>query len=340
MPTPQFGYTRDERAYALLESAYGLTPNTNGVSSLSGSNCFSLISIDLDPDVDLYEAEYKTGSRSMIQGQPGRKVGSFRISIPLKGSGTPGVPADYSPILISALGVRTIVPGTNVIYSLQDNPANTFSLYRFRTPSVLCQQLGISCIPTRVTWTIGQNMANWSVEGQCMWVQDSEQFPSADTIGRGGLTSFPTEPTSPVTNGIQAQGFVGSISMDGNVLANIQQMTITANLGWSQNRTFFGSYYPTDILGGIRQISGTIEAFDDASAAMMDLRAKGLSKAPIAIYAQVGNVPGNTHQFTCNNCQLSYPSLSDSGDRFGARLNFTAHETSAGLRDEYAFVEY
>ena len=340
MPAPFVSYTRDERGYSIIEPSYGITPNASGVSALTGSNCFSLISLEMNPEVDLYDAEYKTGSRSIIPGQPGRKVGNFRLTMPLKGSGTPGVPSDYAPIMTSAFGVQYIVPGTSVVYKLVDNPATTFSLYRFRTPTQLFQQLGISCIPTRTVWNLGQNMANLTVEGQCMWVLDSEQFPSADSIARGGLTAFPGEPPVPVVNGLQAQGFVGNLYLDGQLLTNIQQMTVTADWGWSQNRTMFGSYYPTDVLGGTRRITCTMEAYDDTSSAMQDLRAKGINKASVQATAQIGNIPGNVHYLTIANLQLDFPQLIDSGDRFGLRWsNMVAHETTPGSADELVLTE-
>lgn len=332
---PFVSYSRDERAYFLLESAYGITPNSGGVSSLTGGAAASIISLDLDPMVDLYDSEYKTGSRSIAPGQPGRRVGSFRLSMPLKGSGTPGVPSDYDPVLFSCFGKSTVNSGSSVVYTIIDNPAQTFSLYRYRTPSQLYQQLGISCIPTRTTWNLGQNMANWTCEGQCMWVLDSEQFGTADTIARGGLSSFPVEPSNPVVNGVQAQGFVGSLLIDGNSLVNIQQLTITAEWGWDQNRTFFGSYYPTGVLGGIRRVTLAMEAFDDDSVAMKDLRTKGITKQAMSCVATIGNQSGNMHKFNVNNLQLDFPRLVDSGTRFGLRWGaMIAHETSPGARDE------
>jgi hypothetical protein len=335
MPTVQFGYSRDERVYFLLESTYGQTPNTSGVSNLTGSNCCSIISVDLDPDVDLYDSEYKTGSRSIIPGVTGRRIGTFRISFPLKGSGTIGVPPDYAPVLTSMFGQQTINSGASVFYTIVDTPAQTFSMFRYRSPAGLYQQLGISCIPTRTVWNLGQNMANWSVEGQCFWVLDSEQFAAADSQSKGGLTSFPTEPTTPVTNGTQAPGYKGQLIIDGNTMVNIQQMTLTADWGWAHNRTFFGTDYANGVLGGIRRVTATMEAFDDNSSAMLNLRAKGISKTPMQIGAQIGSVPGNIHYFTISNCQLDFPKMIDTGDRFGQRwAAIVAHETTPGAKDE------
>lgn len=339
MATPFVSYTRDERAYFLLESQYGITPNGNGISNLDGGDAASIISCELNPTVELYDSEYKTGSRSIAPGQAGRRVGSFRLSLPLKGSGTPGVPSDYDPILMSAFGQHQINTGNSVVYTIVDNPAQTFSLFRFRTPSQLFQQLGISCIPTRTTFTLGQNMANWTCEGDCMFVTDSENFPTLDAIAQAGLTQFPAEPTNPIVNGVQCQGFVGSLVVDGNTLVNIQQMTITCDWGWTQNRTFFGTYYPAGVLGGLRRCVLSCEAYDDSSAAMKDLRAKGLSKTTMGCAATIGTTPGNIHQFNLNNMQIDYPNLVDTGDRFGLRFGaWIAHESSPGAKDELVYT--
>jgi hypothetical protein len=332
---PVISYARNERIYLQHESAYGQIRQSGGIATVAGGNCCSVISCELDPVVDLYDSEYKTGSRSIIPGQAGRKVGTFRLSLPLKGSGTPGTPPDYATILLTALGSQTINAGVSVVYSIIDNPATTFSLFRYRLPATLFQQIGISCIPTSMTFNLGQNMANWSVSGDCFWVLDQDQFSTADSFAQAGLTAFPVEPISPVTNGVQAQGFVGSLIVDGNTLINIQSLSITASLGWSQNRTYFGTRYPTDVLGGIRRITASMNCFDDDSSAMKDLRAKGLSKAPMTINATVGNNAGNSHNVVLQNCQLPFPGLQDTADRFA--LNFSgivAHESSPGSADE------
>lgn len=336
---PYFGYSRDERIYLLLESQYGVTPNYGGASTLAGSNCCLINSVELDPVVDLYDSEYKTGSRSMMPGQPGRKIGNFRITLPLKGNGTPGVPSDAAAILQSAFGSQTVNGGANVIYNLIDNPPVTFSMFRFRQPSQLCQYLGISCIPTRITWNLGQNMANWTVEGQCMWVLDSENFAVTDVTGRGGLTAFPGEPGNPTTNGVQAQGFVGSLTIDGNALVNIQSMQIVAEFGWSHIRDQFGTYYGAGILGGIRRITASMRAYDDTSAAMMDLRAKGRTKALMGVGATVGNVAGNRHTWTLGSCQFDVEKTADDGDRFTNQWSsIVAHESAPGMRDELVYT--
>lgn len=334
-----FGYSRDERIYLLLESQYGITPNFGGSSTLAGSNCCLINSVTLDPVVDLYDSEYKTGSRGMMPGQPGRKIGNFSITLPLKGNGTPGVPQDAAPIIYSAFGSQTVNGGSNVTYALIDNPGVTFSMFRFWQPAQLCQYLGISCIPTRITWNLGQNMANWTVEGQCMWVLDSENFSVTDTIGRGGLTTFPSEPGNPTTNGVQAQGFVGSLNVDGNPLVNIQSMQIVAEFGWSHIRDQFGTYYGAGLLGGVRKITASMRAYDDTSTAMQDLRAKGLTKALMNVVATVGNVAGNRHTFTLSNGQFDYPRTTDDGDRFTQQwAAIVAHESVPGARDEFQYI--
>ena len=336
MSTVQFGYARNERIYLLREDTYGVTPATSGIANLTGANCCNHISVSLDPMVDLYDSEYKTGSRGMIPGQPGRRVGNFKLTLPLKGNGTPGVPPDYAPILLSAFGAQTITNGAAVGYSIVDNPATTFSMYRFRQPSGLYQQLGISCIPTRCVWNIGQNMANWSVEGDCFWVLDSEQFNTADSFARGGLITFPTEPINPVTNGVQSQGFVGTIAANSTTIANIQTMTITAEWGWSQNRTTFGRYYPSDVLGGMRRITATVDSFDDNSSVLQALRSFAISKYSVTLNAFVGNVPGNQHSFALHNCQLSFPEMTEASDRFAQRFQtIVAHESVPGSKDEF-----
>jgi hypothetical protein len=340
MPTPSFVYARNERLYAILESTYGVTPNASGTSSLGGSNHFAHISCTLDPVVDKLQSTWKTGSRGRTLARKGRVRGTFNLSIPLMGSGVAGTPPDADPLFQAAFGATVVTANTSVLYKLNDTVSKSFTLARFRQANFTpVQQLAVSCLVRRVTWNLGQNLADLQIEGVCMWVLDNEQFSTADSTAKAGLTTFPTEPATPTINGVQSQGFLGNLSIDGNVMDMIQTMTVTAEFGWDHVINTFGSLYPTGAIGRDRMITASVRYFDNSEAALQNLRAKALSLAPMQVIAQIGNTAGNTHTLTLKNGQFGYPGLSESDDRFAGAVNdISFAESTPGAADEIQYA--
>jgi hypothetical protein len=335
MPTPAFIYGRNERIYAAGETTYGTA------AAPAADNHLAHITCELDPAVDMYDIEWKTGSRGLFPAQKGRQHGTFRLSLPLMGSGTAGTAPDASAILTAAFGTETVTATTSVAYTINDLVNKAFTLWRYRTAAVAVpfQQAGISCLVRRVTWNLGQNVANYQVEGVCMWVLDSEQFAAADTIGKGGLGSFPAEPTTPVINGAQAQGFVGALSIGGNVVDTVQSMTITADFGWDQVTDTFGNFYPTGPIGRTRRITGQCRLYDNSETALTNLRAKAISKVEMAVSAQIGTTAGNIHTIALEGGQLDFPKLIENDDRWMLDAqNFIFHESVAGASDEIGYT--
>jgi hypothetical protein len=336
MPTPAFIYGRNEKIFAVLETTYGTAATVTAASRLAHISC------ELDPMVDLYPIEWKTGSRGGFPGQNGRKHGEFKLSLPLMGSGVAGTACDAKAVLTAAFGTETVVADTSVAYTINDLTNKAFSLYRYRSAAVAVpvQQAGISCLVRRVTFNLGQNVANYQVEGICMWVLDSEQIASADTTAKGGLSSFPAVPTGDAINGTQAQGFVGSLSIDSNSMASVQSMTITADFGWDHVTDTFGSFYPTGPIGRTRKISAQIRLYDASDTGSVNLRAKALSKAAMDIGAVIGTTAGNIHTIALTGGQFEFPKLIENDDRWMMDAQSVVfNESTPGASDEIAYTQ-
>ena len=100
-----------------------------------------------------------------------------------------------------------------------------------------------------------------SVDGKCVFVSDSTQFPSYtgnDLPAAFGLTSYLTQPTSgaPLTvAGLPINGFGGIATFDGNVQAEMRGAPVlTINTGLDFAEDGFTNAYPFAVIGGGRQI--------------------------------------------------------------------------------------
>ena len=346
-----FGYSRNEIMFAQLATAYGLVPNTSGIATLAASNCFRHIKVTMDSDSELYPNPVKTGSRDIIAGIAGRRIGEWSLEIPLQGNGAAGVVSDYDEILQAIFGAApNIVASTSVTYALSDSVIN-FVLWRFRTPSTLFQQCGIGATIKNAKFNLGQNLATWTVSGELMWCLDSEQFATADTVSKGGLTAFPTAPASPVTNGVPAPGYLGVVSFTiaatpyiisstgpSSTTGSLRTASLNIDINNDPVRDSFGTNYATGVLAGTRAVSGSFELYDSDGTDNVAIRAAAISKAPITFSGSVGTTPGNIWTFSANAGQAKFPKLKDDTARFGLTVDVTFHESSAGARNSIGLV--
>ena len=310
-----FALSRNERLYGQIESTYATIPNTSGTATLAGSNCCRVKKLALDPSVDLLIREDKTGSRSQTVGVAGRKkMKSWSAEMDLAANGAAGVIPDCDFLLQATFGqAATISAGVSATYSLSD-AIKSMALWSFRQPSTVVQRCGAGALVDTAVFELGANIATAKFSGTGAWVVDSYNFSSLDTAGKCGLTAFPSEPGSPVTNGGIIAGFTGAVTIDSNVDDG------------------FGSYYPNTSMGGERVVSVAFDAYDDDSTNTQDLIQKALSKAAVAVTLQVGTVTGSKWTFSLPNVQLAEPTFDDSKMRymlkFGESRAFASSLTS------------
>lgn len=155
-------------------------------------------------------------------------------------------------------------------------------------------------------------MAKWSANGSLISVVDSVNFGSMTTAEKCGLTAFPSEPGSPVSNGNLIPGFTGALTVDGNTVAALTSMNINIGVNNGLIRTF-GNYQATESFGEVRNVTASCEVRLDTVTAITNMIQKGYSKAAVQIIAEIGMVVGNRYQFTLKGVQLEQPTESDSG---------------------------
>ena len=240
----------------------------------------------------------------------------------------------------------------NVQYTFVDD-ISQFSLWSFRQPATLDQRVAHTCVVQEATFNLNQDVANWSAQGECLWVLRSSDFSNSDSFQQGGLGSFPTEPATPVTNGTIVPGFTGrfvaaqsvastsasAFAANAFTFTTIRNGTMrlqTANL---LVRDTFGSYYATLTEGDVRNIELTFNIYDDDSAAVNNLKHWGDAKLPIDVVINLGTVVGNIWVFYFKNVFLAGHVLGDGQLRFDATYsNNRATTTTLAVKDEFSLT--
>lgn len=328
-----FSLSRNERLYINPEATLGTIP------AFTGADACRHIKATLVPDVALLVRQDKTGSRTRTPGVAGRKTGKWTVEMSLAANGAAGVVPDCDPLLQAVFGqAATVNAGTSVSYALSD-AIQSFAMASYRTPASVMQRIAFGCVVQDATFNLGQDIATMSVNGECLWVLDSVNFAATDTVGKGGLASFPVEPSSPVTNGGIIAGFTGQATFDSNVLANIRTATLKIGTGNDIVKDTFGAYYGTTTEGDLRNVTLSFSLYDDDTTGTTNLYQKAISKTPINVTLQIGTVTGSKWTFTITGIQLAVPNLDDGQRRWSASFGDSqASGSSLTALDEVALL--
>ena len=247
-------------------------------------------------------------------------------------------------------GAAGTVSRVKLTYSFIDDITH-FTLWSFRTAATLDQRVGHTCVVTEATFNLNQDVATWQANGDCLWVLRSKDFSTADVYQAAGLTTFPSEPTTPVTNGSIIPGFTGRFvagasTSTASVYASaavafptIRNATIRIQTNNLLVRDTFGSYYATLTEGDVRNVTISFNIYDDDSTAVNTLKTWGDNKTPVDFVLNLGTVVGNTWVQYLKNVYLASHVLGDGQLRFDASYaDSRATTTSLSLRDEYALI--
>lgn len=244
------------------------------------------------------------------------------------------------------------VSRVKLTYSFVDDIAQ-FTMWSFRTAGTLDQRVANTCVVSEMTFNLNQDISTWQSNGDCVWVLRSKDLGVADQYQLGGLTSFPSEPLSPVTNGSIAPGFTGRFtagqsagSTSASVYATsavtfntIRNATIRVQTQNMLVRDTFGSFYPTLTEGDVRNITLTFNVYDSDGTDVTLLKTWGDNKTPVDFVISNGTVAGNVWVHYLKNVYLASHVLGDGQLRFDATFSDSrATASSLALRDEYSLT--
>lgn len=218
-------------------------------------------------------------------------------------------------------------------YALSDNIISG-CLWSFRQPASIEQRATFGAVATRAQFQLGQDVARCSFSGDALWSLQSDQYSVADVIQKGGISAFPTEPGSPVTNGGIIAGFTGSVSVAGANIATLRTATIDFNTQNQLVKDTFGTYYPSSVQGDERNVGITFSLYEDDSTAFQNITAAANARTPVQIPLFMGTASGSIFGIVLNNVQLATPKREENIRYIANFSGSTAHGSSLTARDE------
>jgi hypothetical protein len=222
-------------------------------------------------------------------------------------------------------------------YTLSDSIV-TNSLWSFRTPSTLDQRVVSGATVQEYQLSIGRNVAEHTFSGEGLWMLSSNQFSTASTAQKCGLTSFPSEPSSPVSNGNFVVGFTGVIAIDGQTIATVQTLDVRAGFQSLLVKDTFGTYYPTGTQGDVRNVGVAIKLYEDDSTAYQTLVQIAEARTPVTVFAVTGTTPGSIMATVLNNVQLTPPDSQENIRYVSEFAESPASASSLSQHDELVSV--
>jgi hypothetical protein len=334
-----YSMNRNQRIYAVVETTFATA------AAVTGSNCMLITKAVFKPLVDTLTSQSKTGTRSVFPGVPGRHHATFSIEMELRTNGTAGVKPDCDPLLQAIFGQAGVaVVATSVTYALSDS-IPSLTIYNYRTPSTISEQVAIGCVLQRATFKLGDNIATVTFTGVCFYVADTNTLAtilaggSNLTPGAGGLSSIAAEPGTPVVNGGIIAGFTGSATIDTNLFLNLRTAEIDINLNNDIPLDVFGSYFGGAPEGDARDVGFTFSLYDDDSAGTADMDVKALTKAGVTAVMAIGTVAGSIYTFTVKGVQLETPDRTEGQRKWQANVSRSrATGSTLTAKDEVGLV--
>lgn len=298
--------TGKQTAYVAKESVFGTAVTPVGADALQ----FTTLTTDaLQNTIDRTD---KTGTADAAISILDNGSGSFSMGYEMSGSGTAGTVADDHVLMENLFGSTTVTGGTSVLYT-PDDVEGSFTLMNFDKPTANDQEIIIGGIVSSATFRFGPGIPFIDLSGAAKWCIRKSQFASLTTEQKGGLSSFPAEPSSPAIVGYPPRSRTGSVVIDGDTYANFLEATINFSTGVSLGPVQWGSASPSGPRRLRRVVTADFAIEDDGGSAWNSLSTKIPTNTPITIVITMGAVAGNIHTFTLNNAVLPQPTFDRSG---------------------------
>lgn len=293
-----------------------------------------------------------TGTRSEQPGVVGRKAATWEIrGMPVIPSGTAGTIPDMDIILQNIFSQAAYGTGTKTYSWIPQSGPTTpditflpFSLLGFSHGSTTLTALALwSCMVERAVFHYNGLFLTVDLSGFAGYIADSVGFAALDVQGQGGLSAFPTEPSSPTVNGQPIAGFgTGYLStVDSQALAlKTKSLDITIETGHQPVGGLLGSPYSFPRAGGARRVSFATTFLDDDSTQLNDIKTKAdTDNVTIAASFQAGTVAGSIFTMTLSTIQPNAFNLRDNNDMVDMALEESyAHASAIGNTDDATIV--
>jgi hypothetical protein len=329
-----FPQSRLQRGYVQEESSFGVIPNSSGTATLAGGDAFLCATLNMNYDQPTAERPDKTGSLGDVLGTPVRITANWDMSCSMAGSGAAATAPDVSPFLKALFGKAPVVnASTSVVYGLDDNNYS-LTIYDFNGLATAAQRAIFGAVVNQGVFRFGDTFAMMELSGEGRYVIDTDQFATAAAALKGGLTTFPSEPT-PTTAGSSVAGYKGVITLDGNAYTTFRSGDLTISNDRALDKQVWDDDLPGAPAAGHRRVTLNFSMRDDDTANFKALKGKAHSKTPVDLTLQIGKTAGNIWTFAINDVLLGTPQYDTSGrERVVNFPNCRAHMSSLTAKDE------
>jgi hypothetical protein len=321
------------RLYFAPQTLLATVPNSTGTWTNTGAKFIPFTKADLRRMVVPIQADYKTGTGSMLAGIPGRKSASGSVSCPFIPSGAAGTKPDLHLLLQNIFGVdATTVSSTSVTYNLSDGASVPFCAAVFNESGGGTSQFGYGGTVGNFSLNVGgDGYMAIDADFAMLWLLETDNFSNEDTVGKASLTGFPADPGSPSITGAIVPSFVStSISIGGNSLVELVSAQISGDTG--RKIRMDGGMYGTAVVQGRRGVSlKSLKFADSAGANLATLKNLAASKAATDVVIVQGSGAGLVVNTTLKSVQFDNFSYSENGA--GLDVDFSdspAHASAVG----------
>lgn len=318
-------------------------PNATGAPTMTTAVLMPDTKVTLTPFNELIEADYKTGTGSMLAGILGRKgPGSWSIEAPLRPSGVAGTAPQLDALLAGAFGATaTLVASTSATYNLLDT-FSPFAIFLFNLLATTnSQQWAFGCVPSSLTINIGgTGYLKVTASGKCVYVMFSDNFSNEDTIAKAGYTAVPTVPASPTLTGNIVTPFGGTTSFGGSAMAEFRSASVSASTGKDLRADGFATAYPDAIVQGRRKVSlNSLKCADSDGAVLTTIKNAAFNKTALNITITQGTTAGYITTHTFKQVQFGNAVINENGSAFDVDFGDSpAHASALANTDEYVLA--
>lgn len=236
-------------------------------------------------------------------------------------------------VFVNAYSSDGSVQKANTKWILADT-FQPFTLWDFVGLATAEQQAGVNCIPGEVSWELGNDILTMSMSGSGGWALSSDGFAAAGTKERAGLTSFPSEPASPVLTGGIITGFIGYCVVDGQNIAEILRATLTFSTGIRMDEQDWNNLLPDGHEADRRRVSLSITLKDSDTTSGKNFKAKALSGTGVAVWLRSGDVVGSMFGWYMPNVQFTPHNRQDGDLSMDSVYEGVSRSSAVGVKDE------
>jgi hypothetical protein len=345
---PSFQSPMARRIFLQAQPSVTTINNTLGVWNPAGAQYIPVENnaLTLTPTENKVALNFVHGTPSPLGSILGRKSGTWSLTAPVIPNGTQGVAPDTDLLWQSIFGgPGTFTNGPGVgngwFYNFVDFAAPPLTILSFNhgQPST-GSAYAIGAVTQRATLTVNADILGLAVSGTALGVAEVDTFSILDADVQGGLSAFPTEPTTFTSNGVATHGYGGSFYfIIGNTAFPLPKMgtnlTIEINTGIDLFGEFVDTFYPAAVLYGPRSVTVSLSFLNNDSAVLVSLKQAARQNTPIQVgYDLLSNPSGQRVSIRARNVQLIPATFRDNNNSVTCDFGTSLASGSAGASDD------